>query len=83
MFCHLVYHLGLLCLWLSTVALAQRECDLDGATSTYNLGELIIPFDNLCGERRATPLGLHRPLRQAGPAVLRLRLHPLRQQHEQ
>jgi hypothetical protein len=49
MFCHLVYHLGLLCLWLSTVALAQRECDLDGATSTYNLGELIIPFDNLCG----------------------------------
>ena len=34
-------------------------------------------------EQRATPLGLHRPLRQACPAVLRLRLHPLRQQLEQ
>ena len=49
MFLPLIHHLSLLCLWLLTVALAQSECDLDGATSTYNLGELIIPFDNLCG----------------------------------
>jgi hypothetical protein len=49
MFRPLIHHLSLLCLWLSTIALAQRECDLDGATSTYNQGGLIVPFDNLCG----------------------------------
>ena len=43
--------LSSLCLWLSSVALAQqRECDRDGTTSTYNLGGLTVPFDNFCGE---------------------------------
>lgn len=45
----LVPNLGFLCLWLSSVALAQRDCDRDGETSTYSLNGLIVPFDNLCG----------------------------------
>ena len=43
-------NLSFLCLWLSSVALAQqRECDRDGETSTYNQNGLTVPFDNLCG----------------------------------
>jgi hypothetical protein len=49
MFVPSIHHLSLLCIWLPSLALALRECDLDGATSTYTQGELIIPFDNLCG----------------------------------
>lgn len=45
-----ISNLSFLCLWLSSVALAQqRECDRDGETSTYNQNGLTVPFDNLCG----------------------------------
>jgi hypothetical protein len=44
-------NLSFLCLGLSSVALAQqRECDLDGETSTYSQSGLIVRFDNLCGK---------------------------------
>lgn len=36
-------------LLLATAALAQRDCEKDGATSTYNQSGLIVPFNNLCG----------------------------------
>ena len=51
MLVHSVPNLSFLCLWLSSVALAQqRECDRDGELSFYNQSRLIIPFNNLCGK---------------------------------
>lgn len=49
MFDSSIQPLFLLFLWLTSAALAQRDCDNDGATSTYNESGLIVPFDNLCG----------------------------------
>jgi hypothetical protein len=36
-------------LWLAASALAQRDCEKDGDTSTYNQNSLVVPFKNLCG----------------------------------
>jgi hypothetical protein len=43
-------HLFLFWLWLAAVALAQRDCEKDGNTSTYNQNGLVVPFENLCGK---------------------------------
>jgi len=37
-------------LWLALLALAQRDCEKDGDTSTYNQNSLVVPFDDLCGK---------------------------------
>lgn len=36
-------------IWLAALALAQRDCEKDGETSTYNQRGLVVPFENLCG----------------------------------
>ena len=45
-----IRHLCLLWLWLAASAFAQRECEKDGDTSTYNQNSLVVPFRNLCGK---------------------------------
>lgn len=57
-------HLISFWLCLTVLASAQRDCEKDGDTSTYNQLSLVVLFENLCGKDIEASLNYSQPQSQ-------------------